>query len=91
MPVDPISPILQFRNKYYEIPRDPSPFFTGQEEILDQLRGSCLPSSALDTQLQQKRFVIYGLGGSGKTQLCLKFVEDHREKCVQPAVKGLSI
>ncbi|KAI9866891.1 MAG: hypothetical protein M1813_000833 [Trichoglossum hirsutum] len=28
----------------------------------------------------QKRFVLYGLGGSGKTQVCLKFAQDYREK-----------
>jgi tetratricopeptide (TPR) repeat protein len=27
--------------------------------------------------LSQKRFVIYGLGGSGKTELALKYAEDH--------------
>lgn len=29
---------------------------------------------------QQRKFVLYGLGGSGKSQLCLKFAEDHRER-----------
>lgn len=85
MTVDSVPPIPQFQNKYYEIPRNPSSVFTGREEICDQLKESCLPSSTLDTQRRQKIFVIYGLGGSGKTQLCLKFAEDHREKCVQPA------
>jgi len=26
--------------------------------------------------------VLYGLGGSGKTQICLKFCEQFRERCV---------
>ena len=28
----------------------------------------------------QKRFVIYGLGGSGKTELALKYAEEHQDK-----------
>jgi GTPase SAR1 family protein len=33
-------------------------------------------------QHQHKIFVIWGLGGSGKTQFCLKFVEDNRDRYV---------
>lgn len=73
-------PVPRFNNKYYEIPRNPSPFFTGREEICERLRASCLPSNISSTLRQQRRFVIYGLGGSGKTQLCLKFAENHREE-----------
>jgi GTPase SAR1 family protein len=61
--------------------------FTGRKEILDQLKSSCLPAEWSHSQQQeehhhqqQKRFVIHGLGGCGKTQLCLKFAEEHREK-----------
>lgn len=28
----------------------------------------------------QKRYVIYGLGGSGKTEFCCKFAQDNREQ-----------
>ena len=69
-----------FRNKHFEVPRNASPTFTGREEICEQLQARCLPSSEPDTHRQQKRSVIYGLGGSGKTQICLKFAEDHREE-----------
>ncbi|KAL8743440.1 MAG: hypothetical protein Q9190_004209 [Brigantiaea leucoxantha] len=74
------TPPSRFRNKYFEVPRNPSSIFTGREEIGEQLRSRCLPSSKPNTQQQQKRFVIHGLGGSGKTQICLKFAEDHREE-----------
>lgn len=76
--VDRSSQIDRFRNKYYEIPRNPSSFFTVRQEICAQMRASCLVSNQHTPQ--QKRFVIHGLGGSGKTQLCLKFAEDHREE-----------
>ncbi|KAL9615270.1 MAG: hypothetical protein Q9167_000241 [Letrouitia subvulpina] len=79
--IDPLpSPPSPFRNKYFEVPRNASSAFTGREEVCEQLRARCLPSSKLDLRGQQKRYVIYGLGGSGKTQVCLKFVEEHREE-----------
>jgi tetratricopeptide (TPR) repeat protein len=32
------------------------------------------------TNFSQRRFVIYGLGGSGKTELALKYAEEHQDK-----------
>ena len=55
-----------------------SSFFTPRHEIYKQMGASCLISN--QHKAQQKRFVIHGLGGSGKTQLYLKFAEDHREE-----------
>ena len=77
--IDSVSPTVRFYNKYYEIPRDPSPLFTRRKEICEELQNKCLPSSP-DSQKRQERYVIYELDGSGKTQICLKFAENHREK-----------
>ncbi|KAI4122620.1 MAG: hypothetical protein LQ338_005714 [Usnochroma carphineum] len=74
------TPASRFHNKHFEVPRNASPVFTGREEIGKLLQARCLPSNTPDIQSQQRRFVIYGLGGSGKTQVCLKFAEDHRDK-----------
>jgi hypothetical protein len=49
------------------------------------LQEACLRQSGPDIPLQQTRFVLHGLGGSGKTQLCLKFAKEHREKYVTKA------
>ena len=81
---DPNSP-SQFRNKHFEVPRGPSTSFTGREEVLTRLETRCLPSS---NSKQQRRFVIHGLGGSGKTQICLKFAEDNREEYTLNARPG---
>ena len=79
--IDPLSsPPLPLRNKHFEVPRNASPVFTGREEICEELQTRCLPPSEHNTHRQQKRYVIYGLGGSGKTQVCLKFAEDDREE-----------
>lgn len=61
-----------------------SPACIGQEVICKQLHTCCLLSSKPDLQRQQKRYVIYRLGGSGETQVCLQFVEDHREEYGSP-------
>ena len=44
--------------------------FTGREDILVQMR----QYFSNDSQ-DQRIFVLYGLGGAGKTQIALKFVE----------------
>ena len=44
--------------------------FTGRSDILAQMR-ECFSNDSHD----QNMFVLYGLGGAGKTQIALKFVE----------------
>lgn len=83
--LDPAPQNPRFHNRYYEIPRNPSSAFTQRDEVYTRLREACLPSDDPALQTQQRRFVLYGLGGSGKTQLCLKFAEEYREKCVSQA------
>lgn len=74
--------IYDFRNTYYEVPHLLSSVFTGRIDICEQLEAACLPSKKTNALKIQKRFVLYGLGGSGKTQICLKFAQDHRERYV---------
>lgn len=76
-----VANISSFRNRYYEVPHSVSSVFTGREGICQQLSESCLPSRAQDIFKQQRRFVLHGMGGSGKTQVCVKFAQDHRERC----------
>jgi tetraacyldisaccharide-1-P 4'-kinase len=71
-----------FHNKHFEVPHTVSSVFTGREDVYQRLSEACLPSNAREGQRVQKRFVLYGLGGSGKTQICLKFAQDHRERQV---------
>ena len=67
-------------NRYYKVPHNVSSIFTGREEISRSLQDLCLPSKPPSAQKTQKRHVLYGLGSSGKTQICLKFAQDHRER-----------
>lgn len=66
-------------NKHYCIPRNLSAIFTGRNDVIQEIYKGCLATNAEGTLVKQKRFVLYGLGGSGKTQACLKFAQDYRE------------
>ena len=65
-------------NQHFDIPHNVDRFYTGRSSEAENLaawffeNGSNLP--------QQKRFVVYGVGGSGKTQFCCKFAEYYRER-----------
>lgn len=68
------------KNKHFRIPHSVSAIFTGRNDITQDLQEKILASTAHDAPRQQNRFVCYGLGGSGKTQFCLKFIHDNRDR-----------
>ncbi|KAF7333604.1 FabD/lysophospholipase-like protein [Mycena sanguinolenta] len=49
----------------------PSQIFQGRQTILDSMHRFFAQETG-----KQKRYVLYGLGGAGKTQIALKFIED---------------
>ena len=58
------------------IPQRPnsSALFTGREDVLKRLKDHFAPQDQVDGC--RKSFLLYGMGGIGKTQICLKFVEE---------------
>ena len=58
------------------VPQRPnsSALFTGREDILQRLKEHFAPRYEGDRG--RKSFLLYGMGGIGKTQICLKFVEE---------------
>lgn len=60
------------RNEHFEVPRHLSPIYTGQKEVGQRLETALMPSSY--GRSHQRRFVLWGLGGPGKTQTCLKYI-----------------
>ncbi|RPB29322.1 hypothetical protein L211DRAFT_832001 [Terfezia boudieri ATCC MYA-4762] len=80
------------KNKHYTIPQRASPIFTGREIALSSLEEAFFGAPGDDTNEddisiceedkvdRQRRAVLYGLGGAGKTQIALKFAEDNRDR-----------
>ena len=54
---------------------NPSNRFTGHTEAIAKLRKHFFTNTN-DSAQKRKFFLLYGMGGIGKTQICLKFVED---------------
>ncbi|KAF8523906.1 hypothetical protein BU17DRAFT_85349 [Hysterangium stoloniferum] len=50
-----------------------SPRFVGQEKYLTRLRKFFAPENSCPVW---NHFLLYGMGGVGKTQICLKFIEE---------------
>ena len=74
-------------NKHFDTPKPVDPFYTGRVEQAEQLKSWLLPKASQSQDKapekiheKQKRFVVYGVGGSGKTQFCCKFAEDNRDQ-----------
>jgi hypothetical protein len=67
----------EIKNEYYIVPNDVSPHFTGRNDMRQNLCDSLITDRHMRVK-RQERFVLYGLGGSGKTQVCLKFAQDNR-------------
>ncbi|CZR53779.1 uncharacterized protein PAC_03660 [Phialocephala subalpina] len=65
------------RSEYFLVPDTVNPHFTGRLELCGRLEVCLLPSFLARFQ---QRFILYGLGGSGKTQMLLKFANVHRQK-----------
>jgi hypothetical protein len=67
-------------NTHFDIPQSVSTIFTGREELLAELRRLFIPRPGMIRDHMQRRFVVHGLAGSGKTQFCSKFAQDNRER-----------
>ncbi|KAL8780803.1 MAG: hypothetical protein Q9213_006304 [Squamulea squamosa] len=68
------------RNRYFQTPQAVSSIFTGRERTSWRVREAFWGSEEATIERQQRRFIIHGIGGSGKTQFCSKFAQDHRER-----------
>ena len=48
--------------------------FTGRTDVLTKLKEH-FTSKSTDKPRRRKFFLLYGMGGIGKTQICLRFIE----------------
>ncbi|KIJ91991.1 hypothetical protein K443DRAFT_114277 [Laccaria amethystina LaAM-08-1] len=54
---------------------NPSSRFTGRTEIIAKLKEHFMTDTN-DSVRRRKFFLLYGMGGIGKTQICLKLIEE---------------
>jgi hypothetical protein len=66
-------------NYYFDVPQSVSSIFTGRNTLLQDLQRIFFPRQDRRRNQIQRRFIIHGLGGSGKTQFCCKFAQDNRD------------
>ena len=67
-------------NKHFYTPQSVSSIFTGRATDLDALRRCFQAPTSINQPHVQKRFVVFGLPGSGKTQFCCKFASDNKQR-----------
>ncbi|CAJ2507306.1 Uu.00g084920.m01.CDS01 [Anthostomella pinea] len=67
-------------NEFFSTPKSVSSIFTGRETLLYELTEAFIQTPGLFRNQLQRRFVVHGMGGSGKTQFCCKFAEDNRDR-----------
>lgn len=72
-------PSERLRNRHFDIPQGVSSIFTGREDVSQRVEDSFFASNVYSSR-QQRRYIVHGIGGSGKTQFCCKFAQDHRER-----------
>ena len=58
---------------------NPSTRFTGRTEVIAKLKKH-FSTNANDTVQKRRFFLLYGMGGIGKTQICLKFIEEMSDR-----------
>ena len=63
------------------VPQKPNPssLFVGQENVLDKLRKIFIHSGNSNSMLRHS-CLLWGTGGIGKTQICLKFIEEMSDR-----------
>jgi hypothetical protein len=68
------------RSKHFFPPQETAAHFIGREDVSSIIQNALVSPSDTYSINRQRRFVVYGMGGSGKTQISSKFARDNREK-----------
>ncbi|EPE30856.1 alpha/beta-Hydrolase [Glarea lozoyensis ATCC 20868] len=69
----------EITNQVFLVPQALSKDFTGRNDIRTLVTAGLIDQN-YQKKKEQKRLVLWGLGGSGKTQICLKIANDYRNR-----------
>jgi FlaA1/EpsC-like NDP-sugar epimerase len=70
-------------NVHWMVPRATNSLFTGRSDLLSRIQKS-LQRESISAAQSQRRFVITGLGGQGKSEICLQVASLMKQKYVLP-------
>ena len=65
---------------HWTVPRTANPLFTGREDLLEELGAIISSTISTPPHQEQCRIVISGLGGQGKSEICLQLARHFRPK-----------
>jgi hypothetical protein len=65
---------------HWMVPRPVSCLFTGRSELVSRIENALRNNSVGTTE--RKQLVITGIGGIGKSEVCLRIADLLREECV---------
>ncbi|OQV11207.1 hypothetical protein CLAIMM_15076 [Cladophialophora immunda] len=68
-------PSSERENGHWAVTRSPNPLFTGREDILGRLEATIRASVRVSPPTTQCRIVISGIGGQGKSEICLQLAQ----------------
>lgn len=74
-------------NVYFQVPRTVNSLFTGRTELLSRIQTVFLSDTSFSKK--QRRFVITGMGGQGKSEICLQVADLLKDEYIH--FKKLSI
>ncbi|KAJ1338598.1 protein SERAC1 [Microdochium nivale] len=71
---------MRVSNVNYYPPEEAAIDFVGREEMLARLQDVFFPNNRPNIEDCRKSFVVYGMGGSGKTQLCSTYAQRNKHR-----------
>jgi hypothetical protein len=72
------------RNVHWIVPRPVNSLFTGRSELVERIKNALHTNDPGTTE--QKRLVITGIGGIGKSEVCLRVADLMRDECVSASL-----
>ncbi|KAI9677975.1 MAG: hypothetical protein M1822_008083 [Bathelium mastoideum] len=77
------------RNMHFHIPRLLNPLFTGRTEVVQEMQDALNTRESLPGG--QRRFVLTGLGGQGKSEICIKVANLVRQQSVTSIIRDQTL
>ena len=72
------------KNVHWTVMRSPNTLFTGRKSILEQLKNDLRDAIGARNPEKQCRIVVTGMGGQGKSEICLQLAHSMRPLYVCP-------